>query len=115
MVTIMKKRSTVYVEESEWKMFGDICDREKESRSDKVGQFVHQYNLQHSHGNPQFQITRFMKIEDLPILRIPNVLCNFIMAVTKDRQILCKKRGSDYHSQKGCADCKDNRLKEPYG
>ena len=112
----MKKRTTLYMNQEEWKMFRQICDREGESASEKVAQFIHQYNLQHSHGNPQLLMTRFVKLEDLPILRIPNVLCDFIVGVTKDRQILCRKRGSDYHSQKACAECEFNRLRrDPYG
>jgi hypothetical protein len=115
MVTIMKKRTTVYLPEDEHAIFKKICQREDDSMSDKIGEFVHQYNLQHGHGNPQKLMTRYVQIEDLPILRIPNVLCNFIIGVTKDRQILCRKRGSEYHSQKVCAECEFNRLGDPYG
>ena len=90
----------------------EIMRRDQWSFSMLTFNALTEFNQHHGPDHPNPQAKLFSPLPD----RIPNVLCEHIIGVTKDRQILCKKRGSDYHSQKHCAECEHNRLRgDPYG
>lgn len=46
--------------EQVWRKFGEICDREDSSRSDKIRAFIARYVAVHAKGNPQLLLEKFI-------------------------------------------------------
>lgn len=55
----MRSRTTLYILKEILNEFKEICVREGESMSQKVEQFMEQYNQIHRVGNPQMMLERF--------------------------------------------------------
>lgn len=54
------------VKERVWKDFKTICEREGESASEKILEFISRYVDRHRHGNPQTMIKRWIPEETKP-------------------------------------------------
>jgi len=55
-----KTRTTFYIEPNLLKTFKQICQREDESMSRKIEQYIARYVAVHSSGNPQLHITKYL-------------------------------------------------------
>lgn len=54
-----KKRTTIYIDPNIHHAFKKICDREKESVSEKIEGFEARYVAVHMKGNPQLRLASF--------------------------------------------------------
>ena len=54
-----KTRTTIYIDEVVHKDFFRICDRENESASKKLEEFMRRYIDVHGEGNPQMRLDRY--------------------------------------------------------
>jgi len=52
-------RSTIYISDILWNDFKEICDREGESMSEKIEDWVKNYVAVHKKGNPQMMLESF--------------------------------------------------------